>query len=516
MESRESQRPDVQVGAAHQSPEALGNGRLQLRIVGTEMIEEEARQRRELSQRIVQIGPKETPCRGFSVAAGRGRRQGIDERPVWLELAPPRLGLGLERVRALILVTLDASALDAESRIEPGARQGDRVVGARIWDPGTHLGLLQVRHVTGDTATAFRLGGVEGVRLDGIGLGSVAGGALPVVEPPDQRVSELVLVGLRVRLVTAHARHGPVQVAGTAQMGALVREGLDAEVGKERIVAENRELEGVVLLERITREMPLAHHVLQGVALEAQVQRSVLGHRAQGRDPQVPVEPEASGLGQLDVIASGAVAGLAVDPKRHVARTIVLARRLVGDDLATVTALAICEPLHRAQDAERWPISAVRQGHVWSDGDPAPFGACARVAKPLRFVAGPVEGKEPDGPVGHPCHEPLGASPDHVAAADDAVDGKDPLLVPRLPDHELVLTLRRHARDHPTVREDDGASVEGRDDELRLRLAAGPAVGRGGPAVVVVLVALGARLRSDEVREAHAADRIRRGGREDA
>ena len=83
-----------------------------------------------------------------------------------LELAPPGTYLSLELQRCPIGVALGAGTVDSEVGVEDRSRDGDRVVGAGECHTVSHLGMLQVGHVTGHALRAIGIGLMERVLRD--------------------------------------------------------------------------------------------------------------------------------------------------------------------------------------------------------------------------------------------------------------------------------------------------------------------------------------------------------------
>src|SRR6266702_2030916 len=84
-------------------------------------------------------------------------------------------------------MTLAAGALHAFSLVGRGARNRNRVIGARVPDRMADLRLLQVRHVTRDAVTTGRASTVMRVRVRMLRLARMTRGALRVAEAIRQR-----------------------------------------------------------------------------------------------------------------------------------------------------------------------------------------------------------------------------------------------------------------------------------------------------------------------------------------
>ncbi len=162
-----------------------------------------------------------------------------------------------------------ARAAHAQRGIGSGAGDRNGVVGSGVADRRPCLGFLEVRHVTGHAAAPRRVRGVLRVRRR---IGRLAGmvcGALTVVESAGEGPSLRVPIALRMRIVATRARHAPGDVARRVEVALLIGKGADAAIGEVCLAAELREARRVELLERLSRDVPLAELVLEGVALPA-------------------------------------------------------------------------------------------------------------------------------------------------------------------------------------------------------------------------------------------------------
>ena len=177
-------------------------------------------------------------------------------------------------------------------------------------------------------------------------------------------------------------------------------------------------------------------------------------------------------------------------------------------DLATVADVAVGELRCVAQHPHRRPLREVGERQRAVDRRPARVAAQLREPGALR--ADEVERQEAQRAVGEAREEALRAAADHVPAADHRRDVD--LLAGALPvlDGEGERAVGGLLRHHDRVRERERPAVEGRDRLHLARQAAGVAVRRRGPQVVLLGVARPAGVGTDEV----AVEGRRRGARQ--
>ena len=106
----------------------------------------------------------------------------------------------------------------------------------------------------------------------GTSLARVAARTLPIIEATNEWRAIHVAVLLRVRIMTICATHAAAEIAVAITLVFLVRERAYPTIGRKRPVAEEREGEGVITLERVPREISRTKAVFQGMTLEAHAQ----------------------------------------------------------------------------------------------------------------------------------------------------------------------------------------------------------------------------------------------------
>ena len=429
------------------------------------------------------IGHGEEPGGGSVVRPGR---------------SPPFIHTSLKPEFALVGMAGPARAHQPQAPIQSRPGDGDRMVGAGERNGVADLRMLQVRHMTGDAATARRPGRVESVRLRVGGLGGMAGCALAVVGLALQRSPVDVPVPQAVRLVAAHAGHAAVDIARRRQMRGLVGERPDATVRQVGIVAQHRELQRMVVRQRRSRQVALLHDVRQRVAGEADLQRRLhtVGYPALQAD--VPIAGRSRGH-HLDMLPCRTVAGFAVDVQGRPACRHAPSRLEARRDLAAVAGLAVREARVRSENPGGRPVAAVREGHVSRNRRPSTVRARGRVAEPGVQLPGVVEGQEANRPVGQPRDEPLRAAAQHVAAADHAVHGDDAVRAAVLADEKQVAPLGVDVRSDRAIEKGDRGAVEGGNHGFRRRQPPRAAVRGRSPARVLVGVASATRAGACEV-----------------
>jgi hypothetical protein len=201
-----------------------------------------------------------------------------------------------------------------------------------VWKLLADIRLLQVRHVAIDAATTRRADRMIGVRVDqhalfikprarrrhfpsfvaqlraqDLDFGSLAGmtiQALSIAEATDQRLPPDVSITLTVRIVAIHAGHRPVQIAVAVEMLLLIGEHADTTIREVRAIAEQKHQIAEVVLQRFARYVTRLQLGLDRVALEADLERSVLVEGGQGLDADVCDGIDRIGIRDLDVSAA--------------------------------------------------------------------------------------------------------------------------------------------------------------------------------------------------------------------
>src|SRR5262245_50598084 len=119
---------------------------------------------------------------------------------------------------------------------------------------------------------------------------------------------------------------------------------------------------------------------------------------------------------------SRSVTRLAVDGQTFQPRLIRLAT-CNRFDLTAVAFLAGCQTRRAAQNAHRWPVATIGDGHAGRDSGPAAFRPCAGVAKPRAVRACDLEGQKPQAAIRMTPDKTLRAAADHMTRPDHAFDG---------------------------------------------------------------------------------------------
>jgi hypothetical protein len=108
-----------------------------------------------------------------------------------------------------------------------------------------------------------------GVAAHRVGLAGVTARALVIIEPAGQEGARDVAVLLRMRVMTARARHAAVAITIAVQVSFLIGKRADAPIRQKRFVAELWQPDRVELGQRQARRVARPELVLQGVALPA-------------------------------------------------------------------------------------------------------------------------------------------------------------------------------------------------------------------------------------------------------
>ena len=374
------------------------------------------------------------------------------------------------------------------------------MVCTRVTYGASHLGMLQVRHVTRYAAATRRLGTMMRVRFDTIADARMAARTLPVVEATRERRASDVAIALRVRIVTVGTAHASVAVALAEALRLLVREGPHATIGRQGTVAEQRQSERVESLQRIAGKIAGSHLILERVALIAHPKRLFLVERGEWPHADVCGTRHLPGPCQLDVTTSRSVTGLAIDGERRDARGVAVSAGVEPRlDLAAVAPLTVGEAGQVAEHAHRRPVAARGERHVRGDWFPSLAGARAGVAEPSFRRSAQLERKKAHGAIGAARHEALRTAAGHVAASHHAVHGQRLRRASLLLDDERVLPASGPARRDQRIAEANWASIERGEHDTVRRRAAGPAVCRAFPRAVFSDVTTGAARCAHEV-----------------
>ena len=308
-----------------------------------------------------------------------------------------------------------------------------------------------------------------------------------------------------------HAGHRTAAIAVAEEMVTLIAEGADAAINVIRILSQHWKLQRKVILQRRAGQIRIfAQDFLGGVTLEAQLYGLILRERGQRLHADVRQAFVARLAHEVDVRASRAVAGFAVDLQCLVMRGEAL-RGFVpaGGDLAAVTVLAVRHVGDGAEHSMRWPVGEVGlQRDVATDRRPLQAGA--QLNEPEILAADEVERQEARRAVGMTIEERLRAATHHVTTADHRIDR----------DVERRCAVHVHAKDGRPggriCRNDNGVlelerlAIEAGDELNFAGTATGAPVRGAIPEVVLLLMTTRARLRADEVCERGRSKRRRR------
>ena len=311
MERSEGERPHIQIPTPTEIDEGAPHRFLEVGHVRREVAHQESAQRLELDEGIGLVRAQQQG-RGLGAIPGPELVDlALHEGSVGPELPPPARSLTLELGYRAVTMALGAGSDDAQLGIEARPRNRDGVVGSGERDLGPDLRVLEIGHVTGHATAPGRRGRMVRMSLRVDELRRVTRGALAVVEWAGERPTVRVPVSLAVGLVTAHAIHRPVEVAGAGQMIGLVAEGADSSVREVGLVTQHRKLEGVEGLQRFPGQIPLLDDVFEGMAAEANRQRCVFPEVGEALHPHIDCGPIRTG--PLDMTSTGPVTRLAVD-----------------------------------------------------------------------------------------------------------------------------------------------------------------------------------------------------------
>ena len=267
----------------------------------------------------------------------------------------------------------------------------------------------------------------------------------PIVEPPVERSPEIVAVVLRVRIVAVRAGHRPVQETGAGQVRSLVAELLVPEVRRVGRIRQDRQQQAVAVLEtaqeRRCRCLRLERRVFRrDTAGTRRPTRACSASRvtAMPMSALSPIRPDrarstclrAGPWQDSQLMASDAYS------VTHALRSDSEAR----PDLAAVALVAARRASTAPERPPRWPVRAGGQRPVGRNGKPLAVWLAA--AEPRIQLRGRSRTAGIEACRRRAREEALRASTGHVAAADDAFDGK---CLGRL----IAATRRRRPPAHP-------------------------------------------------------------------
>src|SRR5437879_13305879 len=119
-----------------------------------------------------------------------------------------------------------------------------------------------------------------------------------------------------------HALHCAVARAVAVALRLLVCERAHPPVRKERVVAELRQAERVIVRQWPAGQIARLQHVLERVTLIADLERRILAARGQRPHPDVAGATDLRGTSELNMPPSRTVARLAVHAQRGESRVV--------------------------------------------------------------------------------------------------------------------------------------------------------------------------------------------------
>ena len=252
-------------------------------------------------------GGEDATSRGRAIGQAVGFEHGFDRGGLGFQLAVPLRHLRPQPFRRLLAMALLAGVFYAEPVVVPGAGNRDGMIGPGVPNVRPDAGLLEVGHVARDAAAGRRRDAMMRMALERLRFARMAIQTLSVIKPALERGTAYVAVTLAVRVMAVHTAQGPVQITVAGEVTFLVRELPGPAVREVEGIEEERQGEREMLLQRRSGQVPRLQRSLHGVALEANLQRLILGEGTERPHADVG-SPHFARSGKVGVSPPGTMA----------------------------------------------------------------------------------------------------------------------------------------------------------------------------------------------------------------